>query len=193
MCLLSLRHPLLYLRPCGDYVADPGENRVLCRYSYSRALSHSSQCHVEKASVRGFWRNEHETRWRHQDGCGGGTSLEPRNQGHRHCGMCQRRARDADGICTKLRRKTSCRTAAKRVLGVAQVVDDLAVKLPPCDALSDAEIARNAMAALKIDLPLCWEAIQLVVEQGEVRLEGIVTGIFSAKKRNRQCASSAAS
>jgi len=64
--------------------------------------------------------------------------------------------------------------AAKGVIGVTAVADDVAVKWPPCDTLTDPEIARDALAALKLELPLSWEAVQVIVEQREITLEGIV-------------------
>jgi len=39
---------------------------------------------------------------------------------------------------------------------------------------ADAELARQVMAALRRELPLCWEQIRPVVRDGSVTLEGRV-------------------
>ncbi len=63
--------------------------------------------------------------------------------------------------------------AARRVRGVTAVANDIEVK-PLASAPSDPEIARAAVEALKVELPLTWEQIKPVVKQGHVGLEGTV-------------------
>lgn len=64
--------------------------------------------------------------------------------------------------------------AAKRVRGVTAVANDLAVRAPLGGTPTDPEIARDAVAALKLELPAIWEDIKPIVKQGHVGLEGMV-------------------
>lgn len=63
--------------------------------------------------------------------------------------------------------------AVRRVKGVAAVANDIEVR-PLAGVPTDPEIARAAIAALKFDLPLTWENIKPVVQQGRICLEGTV-------------------
>src|SRR5258707_1351733 len=64
--------------------------------------------------------------------------------------------------------------AAKRVAGVRGVANDLEVRLPAIDERPDPEIARDAVAAIKSQLPISSENIKIVVKNGWVTLEGQV-------------------
>ena len=64
--------------------------------------------------------------------------------------------------------------AAKRVAGAVGVVNDLEVRLPGIDERPDPEIARDAIARLKSELPFSWEKIRLIVKNGFLTLEGEV-------------------
>ena len=64
--------------------------------------------------------------------------------------------------------------AAKRVAGVVGVANDLEVRLPSVDQRPDPDIARDAVAALKSQLPISSENIKVVVKDGWVTLEGEV-------------------
>ncbi|HLH95648.1 MAG TPA: BON domain-containing protein [Xanthobacteraceae bacterium] len=64
--------------------------------------------------------------------------------------------------------------AAKRVAGVVGVANDLEVRLPSIDQRPDPDIARDAVAALKNQLPISSENIKVVVKGGWVTLEGEV-------------------
>jgi osmotically-inducible protein OsmY len=70
--------------------------------------------------------------------------------------------------------KSRAEAAVKRVAGVTAVANDLAVRVPLGGMPTDPEIARDAVAALKSELPLSWENIKLLVHQGHVALEGTV-------------------
>lgn len=70
--------------------------------------------------------------------------------------------------------KFEAERAAKRVLGVVGVANDLQVRLRGRDERPDPEIARDAVAAIKTRLPLAGENIKVVVEDGWVTLEGEV-------------------
>jgi osmotically-inducible protein OsmY len=70
--------------------------------------------------------------------------------------------------------KYEAEAAAKRVAGVSGVANDLEVRLPSIDERPDPDIARDAVAALKSQLPISSEHIKVVVKNGWVTLEGQV-------------------
>jgi osmotically-inducible protein OsmY len=70
--------------------------------------------------------------------------------------------------------------AVKRVKGVAAVANDIEVR-PFASAPADPEIARAALAALKIELPLAWENVRPIVHKGRVTLEGSVDWEYKQK------------
>jgi osmotically-inducible protein OsmY len=70
--------------------------------------------------------------------------------------------------------KYEAEAAAKRVAGVKGVANDLEVRLPSIDERPDPDIARDAVAALKSQLPISSENIKVVVKNGWVTLEGQV-------------------
>jgi osmotically-inducible protein OsmY len=64
--------------------------------------------------------------------------------------------------------------AAKRVAGVIAVANDIEVRMPSVDERPDPEIARDAAAAVKSQLPISSENIKIIVKNGWVTLEGQV-------------------
>jgi osmotically-inducible protein OsmY len=62
--------------------------------------------------------------------------------------------------------------AVKRVAGVLGVANDLEVRLPAIDERPDPEIARDAVMAIKNQLPFSYERIKVIVKNGWVALEG---------------------
>jgi osmotically-inducible protein OsmY len=76
------------------------------------------------------------------------------------------------GFVRSYAEKQEAEVAAKRVAGVVGVANDLEVRLPGTDERPDPEIARDAVAALKAQLPVSWENIKVVVKNGWVTLEG---------------------
>ena len=70
--------------------------------------------------------------------------------------------------------KYEAEAAAKRVAGVAGVANDLEVRMPGVDERPDPEIARDAVSAIKSQLPISSERIKVVVKGGWVTLEGQV-------------------
>ena len=68
--------------------------------------------------------------------------------------------------------KYEAEAAAKRVAGVAAVANDLEVRLPAIDQRPDPDIARDAVAAIKSQLPISSEHIKIVVKNSWVTLEG---------------------
>lgn len=78
------------------------------------------------------------------------------------------------GFVRSYGQKLQAETDAKRVNGVAGVANDIEVRLPEIDQRPDPDIARDAVAALKAQLPYSWEAIKVLVHNGRVTLEGHV-------------------
>src|ERR1700752_2994626 len=76
------------------------------------------------------------------------------------------------GFVRSYMEKFAAERAAKRVAGVVGVANDLEVRLPTADQRPDPEIAREAVANLKIWLPNSWENIKAIVQNGLVTLEG---------------------
>jgi osmotically-inducible protein OsmY len=64
--------------------------------------------------------------------------------------------------------------AAKRVAGVLAVANDIEVRLPAIDQRPDPDIARDAVAALKSQLPISYDQIKVIVKDGWITLEGAV-------------------
>ena len=60
----------------------------------------------------------------------------------------------------------------KRVAGVAGVANDIEVRLPSGSERPDPEIARDAVAALKAELPYSSQNMKVIVKSGWVELEG---------------------
>jgi osmotically-inducible protein OsmY len=68
--------------------------------------------------------------------------------------------------------KLQAERAAKRVRGVFGLANDIEVRIGA--VRPDAEIAREAVAALQMQLPASVETIKTIVENGHIRLEGQV-------------------
>jgi osmotically-inducible protein OsmY len=62
--------------------------------------------------------------------------------------------------------------AAKRVAGVHAVANDIEVRLPAINQRPDPDIARDAVAALKSELPISHDKIKVIVKDGWITLEG---------------------
>jgi osmotically-inducible protein OsmY len=78
------------------------------------------------------------------------------------------------GFVRSYTEKFEAEVDAKRVAGVLAVVNDLEVRLPNIDERPDPEIARDAIARIKGELPYGWEKIRVIVKNGWVTLEGEV-------------------
>ena len=70
--------------------------------------------------------------------------------------------------------KFEAEAAAKRVSGVVAVANDIEVRMPSVDERPDPEIARDAVAAIKSQLPISSEKIKVIVKNGWITLEGEV-------------------
>src|ERR1700726_1516374 len=66
--------------------------------------------------------------------------------------------------------------AAKRVAGVHAVANDIEVRLPAIDQRPDPDIARDAVASLKSELPISHDKIKVIVKDGWITLEGPAGG-----------------
>jgi len=76
-------------------------------------------------------------------------------------------------VCSYTQRAEAERDA-RRVAGVAGVGNDIEVRLPLADRRPDDDIAGEAVAALKAELPYSSENIQVVVVAGSMTLAGTV-------------------
>ena len=78
------------------------------------------------------------------------------------------------GFVRSYLQKMEAEADAKRVAGVLGVVNDIEVRLPKIDQRPDPELAREAIAQIKNELPNAWDKIRVVVRKGWVTLEGEV-------------------
>ena len=74
---------------------------------------------------------------------------------------------------------------AKRVAGVTALANDIEVRLSPGQGVPDPQLARDAVAALKAELPMSWEKIQPTVQDGRVSLEGTVEWHYQRDRAER--------
>lgn len=78
------------------------------------------------------------------------------------------------GFVRSYMQRYQAETDAKRVAGAIGVVNDIEVRLPGIDERPDPEIARDAIAQIKSELPYSWEKIKVIVKKGWLTLEGDV-------------------
>ena len=78
------------------------------------------------------------------------------------------------GFVRSFRQRRRAEQDVKRVAGVVGIVNDIEVRLPIIHRRPDPEIARDAVEAIKRELPLSWEKIKAIVEDGWITLEGDV-------------------
>ncbi|HEX9464093.1 MAG TPA: BON domain-containing protein [Alphaproteobacteria bacterium] len=78
------------------------------------------------------------------------------------------------GFVRSYSQKYQAEQDVKRVAGVVGIANDIEVRLPEVDKRPDPEIARDAVAELKRELPYSWELIKPVVKNGWITLEGQV-------------------
>jgi len=75
--------------------------------------------------------------------------------------------------------------AAKRVAGVTALANDIEVRLTAGEGVPDPQLARDAVAALKAELPISWEEIKPTVQNGKVSLEGTVEWHYQRERAER--------
>jgi osmotically-inducible protein OsmY len=90
------------------------------------------------------------------------------------------------GFVRSYGQKLQAETDAKRVAGVVGVANDIEVRVPTSDQRPDPDIARDAVAALKANLPYSWESIKTIVKSGWVSLEGDVEWNYQ-RERAEEC------
>jgi osmotically-inducible protein OsmY len=78
------------------------------------------------------------------------------------------------GFVRSYMQKYEAEVDAKHVAGVVAVANDLQVRLPNIDERPDPEIARDAIARIKTELPYSWEKIRVIAKNGWLTLEGEV-------------------
>lgn len=77
------------------------------------------------------------------------------------------------GFVRSWSQKLTAESAAKRVLGVRGIANNLEVRLPTDLSRPDPDIARDAVAALKAELPYSHERFTVIVKDGWLTLEGV--------------------
>jgi osmotically-inducible protein OsmY len=78
--------------------------------------------------------------------------------------------------------KYEAETAAKRVAGVAGLANDLEVHLPITDQRPDPDIARDAVAAIQVQLPFGSKDMKAIVRNGRITLEGAAEWYYQKER-----------
>jgi osmotically-inducible protein OsmY len=86
------------------------------------------------------------------------------------------------GFVRSYAQKTQAERDAKRVAGVVGVANDIEVRLPVLDQRPDPDIARDAVNALKSELPFSSENIKVIVKDGYITLEGAVEWNYARER-----------
>jgi osmotically-inducible protein OsmY len=89
------------------------------------------------------------------------------------------------GFVRSYSQKLDAERDAKRVSGVIGLANDIEVRLPVIDQRPDPEIARDAVAAVKSELPYSYESIKSVVKDGWLTLEGEVEWNFQRERAEK--------
>jgi len=89
------------------------------------------------------------------------------------------------GFVRSYSQKTQAERDAKRIAGVVGVANDIDVRLPVIDERPDPEVARDAVNALKAELPYSSENIKVIVKNGWLTLEGNVEWNYSRERAER--------
>lgn len=76
------------------------------------------------------------------------------------------------GVVRSYSQKLSAERDAKRIVGVLGVANDIEVRLTADNDRPDPDIARDAVAALKMMLPYAAESIKVIVRNRHISLEG---------------------
>ena len=86
------------------------------------------------------------------------------------------------GFVRSYAQKTEAERDAKRVAGVVGVANDIEVRLPIVDERPDPDIVRDAVSALKSELPYSSENIKVVGKNGWLTLEGNVEWNYARQR-----------
>jgi osmotically-inducible protein OsmY len=76
------------------------------------------------------------------------------------------------GFVRSFRQRRRAEQDAKRVVGVVGLTNNIEVRIPIIQRRPDPDIARDAVEAIKRDLPFSWEMIKVIVEDGWITLQG---------------------
>lgn len=85
------------------------------------------------------------------------------------------------GFVRSFSQKLSAERDAKRIAGVLGVANDIEIRLVGTDR-PDPEIARDAVAALKMQLPYAAESIKVVAKNGHINLEGDIEWNYQKRR-----------
>jgi osmotically-inducible protein OsmY len=72
--------------------------------------------------------------------------------------------------------------AAERVVGVLGVANDLEVRLPSSSEVPDPQLARQAVEAIKFELPFSHDQIKVIAKNGWITLEGNVEWSYQRER-----------
>jgi osmotically-inducible protein OsmY len=86
------------------------------------------------------------------------------------------------GFVRSYSQKWQAERDAKRVAGVLGVANDIEVRVPSVDQRPDPEIAREAVSAIKRELPYSADLIRVVVSKGWITLEGDVEWYYQKQR-----------
>ena len=86
------------------------------------------------------------------------------------------------GFVRSYPQKTQAQRDAKRVAGVVGIANDIEVRLPLIDERPDPDIVRDAVTALKSELPYSADSIKVVAKDGWLTLEGIAEWNFARER-----------
>jgi osmotically-inducible protein OsmY len=86
------------------------------------------------------------------------------------------------GFVRSYAQKWQAERDAKRVAGVVAVANDIEVRIPSFDERPDPEIARDAVHALKSQLPYSADRIKAIVSKGWITLEGDVEWAYQRER-----------
>ena len=89
------------------------------------------------------------------------------------------------GFAKRYADKYEAEWAAKRVQGVIGLANDIYVRLPESDERPDPEVARDAAASIKLQLPDTWDSIKVIVRRGWITLEGYVEWHYQRQAAER--------
>jgi osmotically-inducible protein OsmY len=89
------------------------------------------------------------------------------------------------GFVRSYAQRTQAERDAKRVAGVAGVANDIEVRLPVIDQRPDPDIVRDAVSALKTELPYSSENIKVVAKDGRLTLEGAVEWNYARERAEK--------
>jgi osmotically-inducible protein OsmY len=86
------------------------------------------------------------------------------------------------GFVRSYSQRTQAERDAKRVAGVVGVANDIEVRLPVIDQRPDPDIVRDAVSALKSELPYSSENIKVIAKDGRLTLEGTVEWHYARER-----------